>query len=113
MQRPDARSLHRPLDRLLHPASIAVIGGDDAAEVVRQCRRSGYAGTLWAVNPRRDALAGLPCFASVADLPAAPDAAFVAVPRDQALAVVSALSQHIKATLKAMTIQRNFMINSC
>lgn len=83
----------RPLQRLLHPASVAVIGGDDAAEVVRQCRRSGYAGALWAVNPRRETLAGRPCYPSVAALPAAPDAAFVAVPRAQALAVVAELAR--------------------
>lgn len=83
----------RSLQRLLRPASIAVIGGDDAAEVIRQCRRSGFAGTLWAVNARRDELAGLRCVADVDALPAAPDAAFVAVPREQAVQVVRALAR--------------------
>ena len=86
---PARRSLHR----LLRPTSIAVIGGDDAAEVIRQCRRSGFAGTLWAVNAPRDNLAGLRCYPSVDALPAAPDAAFVAVPREQAVQVVAALAR--------------------
>jgi len=84
---------HRSLHRLLRPASIAVIGGDDAAEVIRQCRRSGFAGTLWAVSSTRDILAGLRCCPSVDALPAAPDAAFVAVPREQAVDVVGALAR--------------------
>lgn len=83
----------RSLQRLLRPTSIAVIGGDDAAEVIRQCRRSGFAGALWAVNARRDALAGLRCFPDVEALPAAPDAAFVAVPREQAVQVIAALAR--------------------
>jgi acyl-CoA synthetase (NDP forming) len=86
-------STRRSLHRLLRPASIAVIGGDDAAEVIRQCRRSGYDGTLWAVSATRDILAGLRCCPSVDALPAAPDAAFVAVPREQAVQVVAALSR--------------------
>ena len=83
----------RSLQRLLRPASIAVIGGDDAAEVVRQCRRSGFAGSLWAVSASRDILAGLRCCPSVEALPEAPDAAFVAVPREQAVQVVAALAR--------------------
>lgn len=84
---------HRSLHRLLRPASIAVIGGDDAAEVIRQCRRSGFDGTLWAVSASRETLAGLRCCPSVDALPAAPDAAFVAVPREQAVQVVGALAR--------------------
>ena len=68
------------LQRLLNPASIAVVGGEAAAEVIRQCRRIGYSGTLLPVNPRRSEMEGLPCYASVADLPTAPDAAFIAIP---------------------------------
>ena len=83
----------RSLHRLLRPSSIAAIGGDDAAEVIRQCRRSGFDGALWAVNASRDALAGLRCCPNVDALPAAPDAAFVAVPREQAVEVVRALAR--------------------
>lgn len=87
-------SPHRhPLHRLLHPKSIAIIGGADAAEVIRQCRRSGYAGEVWAVNSRRAELAALPCYGSVGALPAAPDAAFVAVPREATVEVVADLAR--------------------
>ncbi len=87
-------SPHRhPLHRLLHPKSVAVIGGADASEVIRQCRRSGYAGEIWAVNSKRSELAGLACYPSVGALPAAPDAAFVAVPREATVEVVAELAR--------------------
>ena len=39
----------------------------------------GFTGTIYAINPRRASLAGIRCLNSLADLPEAPDAAFVAV----------------------------------
>ncbi len=81
-----------PLQQLLRPRTIAVIGGREAAEVIRQCDRIGFTGTLWPVNPHRDEIAGRPCLPSVADLPAAPDAAFVAVPREKTIAAVADLA---------------------
>lgn|GEM_PF-6637149 len=64
--------LHRQasLARLIDPASIAVIGGREAERVIEQCRRLGFDGPIWPVNPKREALAGLACFQSVDDLPA-------------------------------------------
>jgi acyl-CoA synthetase (NDP forming) len=80
------------LRRLLRPRSIAVFGGAQAAEVVRQCRKIGFDGAIWPVHPRHETVAGLPAFRSVADLPAAPDAAFVAVNRHLSVEVAGALS---------------------
>lgn len=80
------------LRRLLAPRSIVVAGGRDAAEVIRQCRRAGFAGELWALNPNRDELAGVPCFRSVAALPAAPDACFLAVPREATVSLAAELA---------------------
>lgn len=79
------------LDRLLDPASIAVIGGTRAAVAIAQCERLGYGGQIWAVNPVRRDLGGHPTVATVGDLPGVPDAALVAVDRDRAVAVVAAL----------------------
>lgn len=81
-----------PLQRLLAPKSIAVFGGNAAAEVIRQCRQLGFTGQLWPVHPTRSEMAGLPCFADVASLPEAPDAAFVAVPSHATVDVVRQLS---------------------
>lgn len=82
-----------PLARLINPASIAVIGGREAERVIEQCRCLGFEGPIWPVNPNRETLAGLDCFASVDDLPAPPDAAFVAVSAEASIAVVEALSR--------------------
>lgn len=78
--------------RLLHPQSIAVVGGGPAAEAIRQCRRMGFAGSLWPVHPRHDSIEGLPAFRGIPDLPVPPDAAFVAVNRDTTLNVVAELA---------------------
>ncbi|MGP4019867.1 acetate--CoA ligase family protein [Saccharopolyspora sp. 5N708] len=77
---------------MLAPRHIAVFGGDAAAEAIRQCRRVGFAGPIWPVHPRRTSIEGLPCYRSAAELPAAPDAAFVAVPRETTVDVVADLA---------------------
>ena len=82
-----------PLQRLFAPQSIAVFGGNAAAEAIRQCRTLGFKGSIWPVHPTRTEMEGLPCFADVAALPAAPDAAFVAVPAQATVEVVRQLSQ--------------------
>ncbi len=83
---------HRKLRRCLKPASIAVIGGRTAAKAIEQTRAIGFDGPIWAVNPGRETLAGVPCCPSIADLPATPDAALVAVPAEAAPAVVRDLA---------------------
>ena len=79
------------LQRLLNPRRIALIGGRDAETVARECARIGFRGPIWPVNPKRDEIGGHPCFRSIADLPAVPDAVFLAIPRDAAIAAVAAL----------------------
>ncbi|KZY29560.1 acyl-CoA synthetase, partial [Roseovarius sp. HI0049] len=67
-------------ERLLNPRHIAFVGGADAAVAIGEARRAGFAGEMWVVNPKRETLAGLACVASLADLPEAPDAVFLAIP---------------------------------
>ena len=80
------------LDRLFSPQTIAFVGGDDAAAAIRQCRNIGYGGELWAVNPKRERLEGIPCYRSVAELPAAPDSSFVAAPPAASIEIIADLS---------------------
>lgn len=80
------------LSRLLRPRSIAVIGRR-MAEVIRQCRRMGFAGEIWPVHPQHDTVEGLPAFRSVAELPAAPDAVFLGINRHAAIEVTTALAE--------------------
>ncbi len=83
---------YHSLRRLLHPETIAVIGGELAAEVIRQCEKIGYAGEIWPVNPQREHLAGRACFPDVEALPRAPDAAFLAVSREKTVQMIRTLS---------------------
>ena len=82
----------RNLRRLLKPRHVAVIGGREAATVAGECARIGYRGPVWPVNPRRESIGGHRCFRAVEDLPQAPDAAFVAVPREAAIDTVARLA---------------------
>jgi acetyl-CoA synthetase len=79
------------VNRLLDPTTVAFIGGERAALAIEQSALLGFAGTIWPVNPSRSELAGHPTFATVADLPSAPDAAFVAVDRVRSIEVVAQL----------------------
>ena len=80
------------LSRLLRPRTIAVLGSGWAANVVEQCARMGFDGPVWPVHPTRDQIAGVRCYRSLADLPAAPDATFIGVNRHATLDVVDELS---------------------
>ncbi len=79
------------LRRLLNPRHIAVIGGDDAAISARQCAAQ-FDGPVWGVNPTRNNLGGVRCFGSVAELPEAPDAVFLATPRAVAAPTLAELN---------------------
>lgn len=79
-------------ERLLKPAHIAFIGGQDALIAIGEARRINYQGQMWPVNPRRDTLAEIKCFKSISDLPEAPDAVFLAVPVPEAISTVKALN---------------------
>jgi len=79
--------------RLLRPRSVALVGGKACAEVVRQCRRIGFSGRLWAVHRDLPEIEGVPAVASVAQLPETPDAAFVAVNRHATIEVITALAE--------------------
>lgn len=69
------------IERLLKPSSIAVFGGAQAQEVIRQSDRMGYAGAIWPVHPKKTEIMGRMVYRSVEDLPGSPDAAYVGVNR--------------------------------
>lgn len=80
------------LERLLRPKSIAVFGGSQAAAVVKQCLKMGFAGDIWPVHPTKDEVEGIRAYRSVAELPGAPDAAFVGVNRFLTIEVIAQLA---------------------
>ena len=69
-----------------------MIGGTPATRVIEQCDGMGFDGTVWPVHPTRDVVEGRPVFPSVADLPEAPDAAFVGVNRHATVDAVADLA---------------------
>ncbi len=82
----------RDLSRLLRPRSIAVLGSVWAENVIVQCRKMGFAGDVWPVHPSKATIGGLAAYASLADLPAAPDASFIGVNRHATVEVVAELA---------------------
>ncbi len=86
------------LDALVRPRSIALIGASDdpiriGGRPISYMKQRGYAGQLWPVNPNRPTVQGLPAFATVAALPAAPDVGIVAVPASHAIQAVDELGK--------------------
>ncbi|MGO9933803.1 MAG: acetate--CoA ligase family protein [Steroidobacteraceae bacterium] len=79
--------------RLIAPRSIALVGAGAWTDAVAAGNAAiGYSGTIWRVHPSRTSTAAATYYRSVADLPATPDATFVAVPNHEAPAVAGALA---------------------
>jgi acyl-CoA synthetase (NDP forming) len=80
------------LRRLLRPRSVAFVGGSVAPLALAECEAAGFDGAVYAVHPTRDEVAGRRPYRSVDELPAAPDAAFVAVNAAASVDVVRRLA---------------------
>ena len=83
----------RGLERMFRPKSVAVLGGQWAENVVGECVKSGFDGEVWPVHPKRRDMAGVPCIASLEELPGAPDAAFLGINRHTSVEVVARLAE--------------------
>jgi acetyltransferase len=75
----------RNLDRIFHPERIAVIGASDnpsgvGYSVLRNMIGAGYKGAVYPINPRREAVQGVPAFTSLDSLPKVPDLAVICTP---------------------------------
>jgi acyl-CoA synthetase (NDP forming) len=76
--------MRKDLERFFSPRSIAIIGasqdfGTISGQPMKHLTAQGYAGKLYPVNPRYQEVAGHKCYASIADLPEAPDLALVLI----------------------------------
>ena len=85
--------MRRDLGRLLAPRSAVFIGGEEAERAIRMCDRLGFEGEMWPVNPSRERMGDRPAYRNLADLPAVPDAAFVAVDRHRTVRAVRELAE--------------------
>jgi acetate---CoA ligase (ADP-forming) len=80
------------LKRLLAPRHLAFIGGRSMVRALKRCAEGGYAGSMWLVNPQHAELEGVPCVASVAELPCGPDAVFIATNKERTVQMVAELA---------------------
>ena len=79
---PDAFADVRPI---LHPRSVAVVGASDqpgnlGGETVRRLLKFGFPGRVWPISRTASAVAALPCFGSISELPEVPDLVVLAIP---------------------------------
>ena len=70
------------------PESAAIIGASTnpakmGGRALKFCLTRGYQGRLYPINARNDVVQGVPAFASITELPEAPDIAVIAVPAPQ------------------------------
>lgn len=85
----------RPVDlrSLLSPRAMAIVGASPnvarhTGRAMANLLRTGYAGTVYPVNPRYHEVMGLPCLASATDLPPDVDVAYVLIRAELVLAAV-------------------------
>jgi acyl-CoA synthetase (NDP forming) len=81
------------LQRLLAARSVALIGGAWADAVHAASRVIGFSGEIWRIHPSRPSTREQHYFRSVDELPAAPDAAFIAAPNRDVPGIASALAR--------------------
>lgn len=77
----------------LSPQSIAIVGASDnphkvGGRPILYMKRYGYRGAIYPINPGRAEVQGLKAYASIADTPAAPDLAVIAVAGEEAVRAV-------------------------
>jgi acetyltransferase len=86
------------MSSLLAPKAIAVVGASQrrsrGTNVIANLKKGGFAGEIFAVNPRYDEVLGHKCYASVADLPASVDCLVVAIAADTACDVLEQAFAH-------------------
>jgi acetyl coenzyme A synthetase (ADP forming)-like protein len=102
----EAEAERASLRPVLAPQSIAVIGASRDPQSVggalfRNLIRWGFAGAVYPVNPRAGAVAGVHAYASVAELPEAPELVFITVP---APAVLDAARQCAALGARALCV---------
>ena len=86
------------LDRIFKPHRIALVGVSEnprsvSGTVLRNLVGSGFRGVVYPVNPACEAVAGVPCYPTVGDLPRTPDLAVVCSPAGEVPSVVRACGE--------------------
>ena len=97
---------HSPMTSFFSPVSVALIGATDregsvGCTVLRNLLQVGYTGRVFAVNPRRAEILGLPCFPSIGVLPEVAELAVVVTP---AATVPGIVAECVTAGVKAVVV---------
>ncbi|APV52067.1 hypothetical protein BWI17_21785 [Betaproteobacteria bacterium GR16-43] len=95
-----------PLDPLLSPASVALIGASERAgsvgsAVLANLRAGGFRGTLFLVNPKYDRIGDARCYASLEQLPGPVDLAVVVAPAAQVPGIVA---QAVRSKTRSLAV---------
>ena len=93
-------------DALLRPRSVALVGVSDdqskpAARPLQFLRRSGFAGAVYPINPKRDLVQGERAWPSLAALPEVPEHAFVMTATEH---VVGTVRECARLGVKVVTV---------
>ena len=85
----------RPLDPIFRPRSVAVVGASRSRDsigwlIVHNLLSAQFAGAIFPVNPKADAVHSLKCYPSLAAIPDPVDLAIITVPRALVQEVVEA-----------------------
>lgn len=96
MQISTARSVARPgfsnLDKLLSPASVAIVGASQREGrvngAIRNLKDLGFAGQILPVNPKYPTVMGYPCYPSLGAIPEPVDLVVVGIPSQAVPAVL-------------------------
>lgn len=81
------------LNALLHPRSVALYGASDdvtkmGGRPVQFLKRSGFAGNMYPINPKRAEVQGLRAWPNLAQLPEVPDNVYVLTPTETVVEAV-------------------------
>ena len=100
------------LEPLLKPRSIAVVGASERAgtvgcQLILNLLRGAYGGALYAVNPTRDSVFGLPCYPRLADLPGPAEHVIFALADSR---VEAALDEAIARGARAATLYSTLLL---
>jgi acetyltransferase len=98
----------RNLEHAFKARSVALIGatprpGSVGSKVLDNLTSGGFDGPVWPVNPGHDSIGDLRCYASVADLPEAPDLAVIATPPHTVPALIGELGARGTRTALVLT----------